>query len=311
MSFVYSASEVNLTRSKLVQLALHLEVADKQRQYDFTRIAIIEMISSYEQELLRSQQKLPDDLKKRAKVRRWQIATQSYLKSLDLYLFQMDSGVPLDFLISRQNKILILIGQQPVIISGPNSGGDKYIEKRIVEHFCEQNDCREYFCEQNDCREYFEALDTGNDNKFFEKKSSHNIIYSEVTGSWLIDSDLHADFVSSNGVIFKFSSISQRHEKEAWALQISHELVQLSKHIKQTQNKGIIIKWLSLNIDELPLTDNAHKITINSKGDFIKLYLPALGKYPALFIQLKPWLQSQFENKIDYRIIEIDAEQYY
>ncbi len=301
MSFVYSASEINLTRSKLVQLALHLEVADKQRQYDFTRIAIIEMISSYEQELLRSQQKLPDDLKKRAKVHRWQIATQSYLKSLDQYLFQMDSGVSLDFLISRQNKILILIGSQPVIISGPNSGGDKDIEKRIVEHFCEQNDCREYF----------EAPDTGNDNEFFEKNSSHNIIYSEVTGSWLIDSNLHADFISSNGVIFKFLSISQRHVKEAWALQISHELAQLSKHIKQAQNKGIIIKWLSLNIDELPLTDNAHKITINSKGDFIKLYLPTLGKYPALFIQLKPWLQSQFENKMDYRIIEIDAEQYY
>ncbi len=217
MPVAHSASEINLTRSKLVQLTLHLEVADKQLQYDFTRIAIIEMIQSFEQELLRSQHNLPRTIKGRAKVRRWQFATQTYLESLDHYLFQMDSGVPLEFMISKQNKILILIGQQPVIISGPNSGGDKQIEHKIVDVFCEQNDCREYFN-----RPVIQDI-----NSLHKKNVPYKKIYSSVTGTWSIDSKLNADFISSNGLTFKFLSIAERAKKEAWALQISHELLLL------------------------------------------------------------------------------------
>ncbi|NOQ78483.1 MAG: hypothetical protein GQ546_03685, partial [Gammaproteobacteria bacterium] len=143
-SSVY-ASEINLSRSKLVQLALHLEVADKQKQYDFSRIALIEMYHTYQYELQRSLTHLGKTLKKRAKVRSWRFATQSYLETINNYLYLMDSGSDFSFFISKQNKIFLIIGDVPVIITGPNSGADKQIEKNIVEQFCLQYDCREYF----------------------------------------------------------------------------------------------------------------------------------------------------------------------
>ena len=314
------ASEINLSRSKLIQLALHLEVADQQLQYDFSRIAIIEMFNTYEQELHRSQTHLTKlsskRAKKKAKIRGWQIATRTYLKTLDQYLFSMDSGVPLEFLISRQNKIIILIGEQPVIISGPNSGSDKQIEHNIVEQFCLQYDCREYFQETSyitDESSVKTSLEPEVGESSVEKSSVENYIdsYSETSGSWTIHSDLKADFITGNGLIFKFSNIKNRFLKEAWAIGISRELTQLIEYLRITQQKGHKIQWSSLSMHELPLTDSAYKIIVNKDGDYIKMSLPLLGKNPALFIQLIPWSQSYFENKTDYRMIIKKADGYF
>ena len=309
---VFSASEINLSRSKLVQLALHLEVADKQLQYDFSRIAIVEMARTYERELLRSQKHLNElykkraknKAKKRAKIRGWQIATQTYLKTLDHYLFIMDSGLPLEFLLSKQNKILILIGEQPVIITGPNSGADKQIEHNIVEQFCLQYNCQEYFAD-------FHFSETGDTTAKPKTVEQNRNTFSEVTSSWTIHSDLQADLITSNGLIFKFSSIKDRLLKELWVNKIARELSLLIEQLKITQAKGNKIYWSSLKIHELPLTDNAQKIIINEKEDFIKLSLPLLGANQSLFSLLIPWIQSEFKNKTDYRMIIKKADRYF
>jgi len=308
---VFSASEINLSRSKLVQLALHLEVADKQLQYDFSRIAIVEMAKTYENELLRSQQHLIELSKKRAnilskkraKIRGWQIATQSYLKTLEHYLFIMDSGLSLEFLLSKQNKILILIGEHPVIITGPNSGADKQIQHNIVEQFCLQYNCREYF-------EDIHFSETGNTTTKYKTVEQNRNTYSEVTSSWTIHSDLQADLITSNGLVFKFSSIKNRIFKEEWVNKIARELSLLNEQLKITQAKGNKIDWSSLKIHELPLTDNAQKIIINEKKDFIKLSLPLLGANQSLFSFLIPWIKNEFKNKTDYRIIIKNADRY-
>lgn len=292
------AAEINLTRSKLVQLALHLEAADKQLQYDFSRIAIVEMIRSYEHELLRSQTNLPVKQKKRAKVYRWQIATKSYLNSLDEYLFQMDSGETLDFLINKQNKLMILIGKQAVIISGPNSGGDKQIENKIVEQFCIQYDCHEYF-----------IVTQENKNNSVKLKLP-STISDDFSGSWSIRSDLKADLAITNGVIFRFSNIQHRLDKEIWAIQIASELERLVKQLKITKEKGYSIQWLSLSLNDLPVTDRAQKVIINQKQDYIKLPLPILGKHQSLFFILIPWIKSNIDNKKDYRIMIENADKY-
>lgn len=301
------SSEINISRSKLVQLALHLEVADQQLQYDFSHIAIIEMFNTYEQELLRSQKHLTQlsnkRVKKRAKIRGWQIATRAYLKSLDHYLFLMDSGVFLDFLISKQNKIIILIGDQPVIISGPNSGSDKQIEHNIVQQFCLQYDCREYFTETSHSTGDTVVKSLLKNNSEQSSAVQYKNINSETTGSWTMHSDLKADFITSNGLIFKFSNIKNRLPKELWAIGISRELTQLIENLRLTQQKGHTIQWTYLSMHKLPLTDNAYKIIVNKKSDFIKIFMPLLGENPSLFKSLLPWIQSYFENKTEYRLI--------
>lgn len=304
------AFEINLTRSKLIQLALHLEVADKALQYDFSRIAILEMIHTYEQELLRSHkslQELPNSKirnksRKSKKIRSWQIATRSYLKTIDQYLFAMDSGVSIEFLISKQNKIIILIGKQPVIISGPNSGSDKQIEHNIVEQFCLSYDCREYFEKTH--------MDTNE----LTPTEEVPVTYSEITGEWTIHSDLQADFTTSNGLVFKFSNIKERALKEKWGIRIANELSLINKQLKVAEEKGNKINWNMLEIIELPLTDNAQKIMIDNNR-FIKSSLPLLGKNYLLFMNLKPWIKNNFKPHPDkisgFRITINNSDSYF
>jgi len=285
-------SEINLSRSKLLQLALHLEVADKEKQYFFSQLALFEMFDSYQQEIERSYTYPPKTKARLRDVHRWRFASQSYLKSINQYLYLLDSGNTLHFLISRQNKIFLIIANTPVIISGPNVGADKQIEKNIVDKFCLQYDCREYFT-----RTYNETPD-----EIFAN--------ADVSGEWLFDSQEQVSYAVSNGLIFVFSSLSEREEKEHWVINISLELSLLLDYLKQTKKKGKTIDWLSLAIMELPLTDNAYKIIINNDNDYLKVTLPLLGKNPALFHLLIPWLKLNFEKIGDYRMIINNADSF-
>lgn len=299
----YSASnEINLTQSKLIQLALHLEVADNELRYEFIYLALAEMYNTYTDELDRSYKKLPRDPKKRAKISRWRYAIQSYIDSLDNMFLLLDSGQPIDFFISPQNKIILLIAQQPVIISGPNTGANKQIESNIVNEFCQRYDCREYFAEAIDSER--NTIGAGVTDKQLD-------YYDSTTSYWSIKNNMQAEFITSNGISFVFKNFKNRSEKELWASSLVNELEVLNDSLNDAHNKGNRIQWSFVNIHELPLTDNAYKISINSNGDFIKISLPILGANPALFAQLKPLIESHFDNRlISYIIIE-NAEKYY
>lgn len=292
------SSEINLTRSKVIQLALHLEAAEPELRYEFAQIALIEMYNSYQKELKKSRDDLPENAKKRAKIRRWRYATHSYLESLDQLFLLMDSEMPLDYFISPQNKIILLIAEQPVIISGPNSGANKQIETNIVAQFCQSFDCTEYFAETLIDKERL-------------KKTAEKEQLAAITGSWSIKYNMQADFITSNQIVFNFINIKNRQEKERWALNVTKELVQLIQSLKLALDKGNLIHWSTLMIHELPVTDNAYKININSDGDYIKASLPLTGTHKSLFEQLKPWIISHFGNQQVSRTIIKNADSYF
>jgi len=304
------ASEVNLTRSKLIQLALHLEAADTSLQYDFSRIALLEMLLTYEQELLRAQESLTtlphssirNKAQKRAKIISWQLGTRNYIKTLENYLFSLDSGVSVGFMISHQEKIIVLIGEQPVIISGPNSGSDKQIENNIVEQFCLTYDCREYFLKPQ--------LNKPSENENTQSTNTDSLL-KDTLGRWNIYSNMEADFIYNNGISFQFNSIKDRKNKEKWMSGIVNELLILTDKLKIAEEKGNSIQWDSLTLMELPLTDNAQKIILNKQMDFIKIQIPLLASNKDLFDLLKPWIQSIFKEKNKFRIIIKQADSYY
>ncbi len=286
------ASEINLSRSKLLQLVLHLEVADQEKQYYFTQTALYEMFNGYQQELERSQSDPPKTPKRKRDIYRWRAATRSYINTLDTYLYLMDSGEPIHFFISPQKKLFVILSGIPIIISGPNSGADKQMEMNIVDQFCKQYDCQEYFLHTSNASQY-------------SPLSSDNI-----STEWLFEADHQVFFTMSNGLIFNFSDIMERNLKENWAINISNELMLLLDYLSRVQKKGKSIDWLSMEIATLPLTDNAHKIIVNDKNDYLKLALPLLGSHPALFHLLIPWVKNHLEENIHYSMKIKDADQY-
>ena len=289
------AAEINLSRSKLLQLAQHIAADEPEKHYYFSQIAVFEMMDSYQRELERSLTQVSKTMKKRAKVRHWRFATYAYLETLNEYLFLMDSGVQTSFFISPQNKIFLLIGNVPVIISGPNSGEDKKIEKNIVENYCLEYDCQEYF--KNHLQNNRPAAKAS----FLDESQS---------GEWSIKSQHQFSYIVDDTLIFNFSNMQDRKNKEKWAINIAAELQTLLAALHKVKKRGKIIDWSLLMIEELPLTDNAEKVMINQQADYIKIALPMLLKNSPLFPSFIPWLKKHFEQQLNYRMIIDNAEQY-
>ena len=288
----YASNEINLSHSRLMQLATQLKSAetDSALKYDFSYIALLEMYNSYQHELYVSLEKQPDNLKKQAKLRHWRYAVQSYLKNLDHIFFQLDSGKPWDFWVNQQDKIIILIeGEQPVIISGPNKGANQQIESNIVEIFCRQYDCKPYF-----------------DQTFGQTETKMD--KAAISGLWSLKSNSQVYFISSNGIIFNFLNIKNRSSKENWALEIANEFDLLISQFKTIQKKGLIIHWPSLKLEDLPVTDRAYKLIINNNNDFIKINTPVLAHKQAIFAQLMPKIQAVVEKNKSLSITIMHAE---
>ena len=294
-----SDTEINLSLNKFIQLARHIEVAEPELKYEFSRIALIEMYYAYQDEIKRSLEDKQTDSKKIAKVRHWRYATREYIDGLDQTFFEIDSGSSLDFFITPQNKIVILVSGKPVIISGPNAGGNKQIEKNVVEQFCQSFDCRTYF----------EPVLVEDKAKETIKKVHQSFDF--ISGSWSLNEETSADFVTSHGIIYRFKSISQRDLKEQWALAVGNELLVIIEQLKSAKLKNVTIDWSALSLHDLPLTDNSYKLLINNNKEYLKVPVSILGQNKELIILLQGWLQSHFDKELKSRIIIEQADDYF
>ena len=278
------AAEVNLSRSVLVQLALSVAEQDVTQQYQFSKIALLAMYESYQYEIERAlTQQAPDSAKKRLKLKHWLMSAENYLDTLNSYLFQLDSGAPIHFFVNKQDKIFILIGSLPVIVSGPNAGADKQIQSSIVEQYCLQYDCQMMFNDEH-------RAETDNAPLIFSADS-------ENSGEWQLTTDRQARYVMTNGLVFYFSNIKNRAHKELWAMTIATDANLISAFLQRIAAQGKTIYWQQLQLRELPVTDKRSKIIINHHNDFIKVALVQLDKQSELFIQLIPWLKNRITEQ--------------
>ena len=292
------ANEINLTQSDLIILAKHLEVAEPELKYEFSRIALLEMYYVYQDEIKRSKEIIPKDKKKKRKVQNWRYATQAFLDNLDRIFFEIDSGSSLDFFINRQNKLVLLVSGKPVMISGPNGGANKEIEINIVGQFCETYDCLEYFGDP-------ESSETASHLQLSEQEEIESL-----TGVWSLKKNMKSEFVTNIGIVFEFNSLKDRAEKEQWATNLANEILQILKQLESIDSNYKNINWSFVDLENLPVTDQAYKLLLNDKGEFLKVRITNVKHARVLFQQLKHWLGNRFVKPGISRLIIKNAENY-
>ncbi len=293
-SLLFAAFEIKLTQSHLLRLAEQLQKEDAARKYDFLHIALQQMYTSYAIEAEKAALERPPNAKKRAKIYRWQISSHQYLDSIENALIQLDIQDNPDFFISKQHKVIVLLDDHPpVIISGPNNGANRIIEQNIVEQFCLLYDCSKYF-EKTQSGTAFQLPNPG----------------TEFSGSWTLKRDFKGAFVSDVGLIFNFNNLKQRKAKEQWMSEVYRELLVILDALQKAKNKAYTINWSVLKLEPLPVTDQAYKLLINTKQQFLKVNVPLLGKANGLLNLLKPWLKYYY-IKSDYKTIVIEHSEAY
>ncbi len=291
------AKEITVTRSRLIQLTKNLEYADLHQQYDFIQISLLEMHRAYQAEINKSWESRPSTAKKKQKLMGWRHATQAFINDLDSYFLLLDSGVPFSLGVNRQQKVLIIIGIQPVIINGPGPAGHKQMEQRIVHEFCQIHNCSLYL----------DSITTlpGMSKNITDFQMTDANQHSSATSSanWLFGYGHNPVYMTGQGINCEFNNSSDRSNKEAACISLAKEVKQLSEVLKNTRHAGVRINLEYLSIK--PLSDaDIVQIQVNQQGNHIRQSLPLLKKNPELLFKMVPWLEENQDANLQDIVID-------
>jgi hypothetical protein len=293
-----AADEIRLARSQLAVLANGLATAPSEQKYTFTRIALAQLYMTYKAEMNHAASDSSSRLKNAKKLNRWRHATNRYLNDIEHALNLIATGSDHDFFVNRQDKVVFSVAGTLLMITGPNYKTESSLETNIFNQFCVLYDCQVYLekPEANEKRE--------------EKVVEY--IRPVVNSYWSMDKVHKADLYTDIGIIFRFRDLQNRIAKESWSLDLTRDLLLIIHTLNNIQAKGYSIDFAAVSIEEHSTEDGAVKLTINKKGDFVHVTLPALGRNTGIFPQFLPWLQQYQSNDVanDAEIV-VFSEQYY
>ncbi|MCB1750415.1 MAG: hypothetical protein KDI74_01755 [Gammaproteobacteria bacterium] len=267
MAFAGSVSrESGGALSRLVQM---VSEAGASEQQDFAWIALSEVIAAYEKVYLSSATEVPKEKKARDKLISWRHGTRIYISELRDLLARFAGSIELQT--QTEGPPVIYIDGAPVVISGPEIGRANSLEKRIVDTYCALYDCGELF------------------------RSESRVPAAESLpgpGNWTLRNFGKASYTTPDGLIFNFSGISDRNEKQQVCEALAAELRSLVAGLREAMDAGYRIDWNSLEIQQLS-GGRGHRVLFNDAGEYLRMALPALSQFAALSPGIVAWIKRR------------------
>ncbi len=276
-----SAKEINPKTSLLADLVVDLIMQSENEQRAFALIALDELYAAYKTELEQVGGTDTKSVKTQKKRRRWTSATNSFLANLLKTSQLLDNHAPLRLYVDNKQKVLIVVGDQPIVVSGPRIGDEVTFEKRIIERYCNQRECLKP--EQN-----------WHSNRLEQELSA--------PGGWLLGQNRKMSYLTRDGLLFEFNRATDRKMKGEAALAVIIELRKIVTAFKRFQQSGGAIDWTGIVIRSTAASED-HLIELNNQGDFLRLWLPNLHNHGNILHESLPWVHArvngyQYELKI-------------
>ncbi len=267
--------EINFKPSVLATLAGALSRASDEERRTFARIALAEMSAAYEDEFNRAGQAEPKTQAARNKLTRWRFATRRYLTELGEISRVLDNTDSLRLHVDKQQRVLMFVGEHPIIVNGPRIGGKEALEQRILEKFCLAHTCDVLLA-----------------------TASHSAPEPQypAAGTWAFGHQRRPRYETVDGLFFEFRNMSDRALKEKACLAIIPELRELATALKEAREARYAIDWPGLAIESLPASDD-HQVILNRQGDFLRLSLPRLEETEGFWREALPWLRARANGK--------------
>lgn len=251
-----AAEEVALEPSEFVALALRLSRADPASQWAFASLTLDALLDAYRRELqlvAAEQQGRPADPRK---LERWRRGTQDMVRRLEALRHALGSGAALGLHVDARHRVTLLVGGQPIPVSGPRIEIEPEIERQVVERFCAANDCSapDAPAPQDD------VAPTTAAQGLWVLSQGEGAVY-EMVGQWRC----------------RFSSLADRERKATTCQQAVDELKAFAGALEQARAQGYRIEWDRL---EPPVRAGGQEmqVVLNADGAFVRLSLPLLAR---------------------------------
>jgi hypothetical protein len=276
-AFSATAAEVLADRGDddaFIRLANSLATAEPAQRLDFAWIAVAEMAGEYRRILEDSAAATPHKGSSRLKLARWRQATQGFLAELEWALQRTGAVSEIRVHVTAGRLVTLLVGNQPIVISGPESSDAQLMQQRILDTYCGLYDCRD-------------ILYAGPDH---ESAAAH-----PGKGAWILDQTRGGRYTTPDGLVFQFSSLAGRAGKEELSENIAAELRLLVALLREARRGGFAIDWQALEVRPLADSDRAY-ILLNRAGDYLREPLPHLAGTDVLANGGLGWARHRVEQ---------------
>lgn len=277
LTFATSTAESQEKRqhnNQFIKLAETLEASEDIKRIDFAWIAVSEVTSAYEKVLEDSSSEVSENQKRRHKLSRWREGTREFIAELHLLLELISTSAEVKVHVEAGKLVTVFINNKPIVISGPEMNTSRLMERRIVDAYCELHDCGESLPSPQ------------------EPTASSAPIEK---GRWILEKRQGAVYETPDGLVFNFSNLSGRVEKEQFCENIAKELRLLVSDLRKAKRSGLVIDWDVLEIQPLAATDASY-VLLNKEGDYLQQNLPNLETIEVLRKDAIVWISKMVKG---------------
>ncbi len=255
-----------------------LSDADYGERADFARVALEEVIASYEA-VAEDAAGPGRSIGGKTDLRRWRAAARDFVNQLRDVRWRLDRGADVQLNFGADGVLVMFIDRQPVLLSGPNAAASGLLQHTVMAQYCGLHDC----ATGPAAAAAFSRLPTLRD--------AH-----AADAHWTFAQNRRPSFVTEEGFRFVFMSISDRAAKERLSRQLSSELRQLARALRTAAQSGRGLDWQQLRL--LPRRNGSlEQVVFDDRGERFSLSLPLLARTPALWRETLPWLRAQAEGQ--------------
>jgi len=240
--------------SPLSVLARQLTTADPDQQWEFAAITLDVLLDAYSRELSNSAGEKASTSARRAKLVRWQRATQGLINQIELARLHLAQGGRFNLYVDPRHQILIIVEGQTVVVSGPHASAEDQISSPILAQFCAYNDC-----------------------SILHASTAHETKPQPgVQGVWILRQRTRPAFQIGDDLRCEFDTLENRVQKADVCTRLAGELQDLTTALGQAARQGHTIDW-ALVLRSPPASRYPY-LVLNSEGAYIEPDLKLLFK---------------------------------
>ena len=255
-------------------LARHLTTADHDRQWEFAAITLDVLLDAYTNELLTSAGEKASTPARRAKLARWQRATQGLIDQIELARLKLAQGARFSLYVDPRHQILIVVEGQTVLVSGPRGSADDRISDPVLRQFCAYHDCS--------------ILRT---TQVVEAEPEPGL-----AGIWVLSQRARPAYQLGDDLRCEFDSLEDRARKADVCQRLAGELLGLMVALQQAIDQGHVVDWRRL-LGSPPGTRQPY-LVLNDEGAYLEPDLAGWNKAgPDDWQDMLEWLRHKIEGR--------------
>lgn len=271
------------TPEALPALLSALETAHYGPRADFARVAMDELILAYEQ-VLEARALATKSLGGKTDLRQWRTAADEFLSQLYVTRTRLEQGADVQLVLGPDGTVVLFVGRQPVVVSGPNARDTDALQRNVMARFCAIHSCPAL------TRVYAAGAQPAEFAHFSPQNEAH----------WSFADGRHPSYVTEHGLRFVFDDIRGRERKEQVSRQLAAELQDVVRALQTVAWAGETITWQDLQL--LPRQHGElERVVYSRAGASLSVSVPLLARAPVLWREAMPWVQARVQGG-DYSV---------